>query len=372
MKFEAFKEFRRDLTRLRVLYEATTQAYDTLHKTGKAIIRQPGHPASIEFQVGAKTIKRPWKSVTFHARDVYPKTLRSVILVQAISIYEVFIVAVVAEMATRNKDWLKDEKRLEMSHAEILTIAWNQGIETYILDKLLSGLTRGSLLDKLKFYRTKFGVELAASEAAYKDLEEIHDRRNLYVHRAGYPDALYIRKYPGSGAREDRKICVNDDYLEEVFAILEGSARHIMQKLEALHPQRIAPIYAIGSAPLTVSAQQLHIITLRCLSNAAFEIMRDENRLLFGTIALSDNLVWLAVVGLRVTYLIAGTGEEIAPFFKQIALDQKADQIRIEHSFRINRRNIRSSVPTDCFLSPTSGERHINDSPDESDGSAGD
>lgn len=368
MKFDAFKEFRRDLTRLRVLYEATTQAYDTLHQTGKAIIRQPGHPASVEFKVGAKTIKRPWKSVTFHARDIYPKTLRSVILVQAISIYEVFIVAIVAEMATRNKDWLKDDKRLDMSHAELLTIAWNQGIEGYILDKLMNGLTRGSLSDKLKFYRTKFNVELTASETAYKDLEEVHDRRNLYVHRMGYPDAFYIRKYPDTNAHEDEKIRVDDDYLEQTFAILESSARHIVQNLEALHPQVIAPTYTIGSAPLTVSAQQLHIVTVRCLSNAALAIMRNEARMLVGAVALSNNLVWLAVVGLRITYVLAGTGEEIKPFFKQIASDQKANQIRVEQSFRINRRNVRSSTPSNISTNPLiGGEGSNGTAPDGSD-----
>lgn len=368
MKFEAFKEFRRDLTRLRVLYEATTQAYDTLHETGKAIIRQPGHPASVVFKVGAKTIKRPWKSVTFHARDVYPKTLRSVILVQATSIYEVFIVAIVAEMATRNKDWLKDDKRLDMSHAELLTIVWNQGIEAYILEKLLSGLTRGSLSNKQKFYRTKFNVELAASETAYKDLEEVHDRRNLYVHRMGYPDAFYIRKYPSINACEDQKIRVDDDYLEQVFAILESSARHIVQNLETLHPQVIAPTYTIGSAPLTVSAQQLHIVTVRCLSPAALAIMSNEARMLVGAVALSDTLVWLAVVGLRVTYVLAGTSEDIKPFFKQIAFDQKANEIRVEQSFRINRRNIRSSALSSLSINPL-GEREATrgTAPDESD-----
>lgn len=354
MKFEAFKEFRRDLTRLRVLYEATTQAYDTLHKTGKAVLRQPRPPANVEFTVGTKTIKRPWKSVTYHARDVYPKTLRSVILVQSISIYEVFIVAIVAEMAERNRDWLKDDKRIDMSHAELLTIAWNEGIEQYILDKLLSGLTRGSLTDKQKFYRTKFQVELSVSDAAFKELEEVHDRRNLYVHRMGYPDALFLRKYPNAGAREDRKVRIDDDYLEQLFSTLERSARHIAQALEARYPQPIAPRYTVGATRLTVSATQLHIVTVRCLSGDALTALSDRNRMLIGDVTLAERLVWLAVVGSRVTFLVAGTGEEVQPLFKQLASDQKTDLIRIEQSFRINRRHgdtTPSEAPPDAVAS---------------------
>ncbi len=340
MKFEAFKEFRRDLTRLRVLYEATTQAYDTLHRTGKAVLRQPDHPASVEFKVGEKKIKRPWKSVTFHARDVYPKTLRSVILVQSISIYEVFIVAIVRELATRTKEWLKDKGRLDMSHEEILTIEWKQGIEQYILDKHLNGLTRGSLADKQKFFGTKFDVALTASDPAYRDLEEVHDRRNLYVHRMGYPDAQYIKKYPLAGAREDHKVPVGDDYLEQVFATVEASARHIVKALEARHPQPIAPNYTIGTAPLSVSAEQLHIITVRCLSRSALAIVEDGNRALIGGASMADHLVWIAAAGLRVTFLVAGTGEALRGVFKQMASDEKSGLIRIEHSFRINRKKI--------------------------------
>lgn len=366
MKFEAFKEFRRDLTRLRVLYEATTQAYDTLHREGKSVLREPGHPASVEFKVGAKTIKRPWKSVTFHARDVYPKTLRSVILVQAISIYEVFIVAIVTEMAARSKDWLKDDRRLDLSHAELLTITWNQGIEQYILDKLLNGLTRGSLTDKLKFFRTKFAIGLIDTDDAFKELEEVHDRRNLYVHRMGYPDAFYIRKYPSVGAREDQKVRVDDDYLEQVFVTLERSARYIVSELEVSHPQPITPNYTIGSDPLTVSAKQLHLVTVRCLSSAALEIVRDKERVLVGGSVLADHIVWLAVVGLRVTFVVAGSGEEIQPFFKQIASDRKADLVRIDHSFRINRRNV---LPAE--LTEADGQSLSDLQTSEEDGSTG-
>lgn len=341
MKFEAHGDFRRDLTRLRVLYEATTQAYETLHQRGKSVLRQPGHPHSVEFKVGAKTIKRPWKSVTFHARDIYPPTLRSVILVQAISIYEVFIVAIVAEMAGRSKEWLRDDGRINMSHSELLTIAWTQGLEEHILDKHLSSLTRGSLGDKRKFYRTKFGVELCSTDSDYGQLEEVHDRRNLYVHRMGYPDAIYLRKYPNVGAKEDEKVKISDDYLEEVFSILERSARGIVQQLESSHPDKIAPRYAIGNAQLAISAQQLHLITVRSLSSDGLAKLIDESRMLVDEVCLKDMLVWMAVVDKRVSYLICGDRDHLKPFFKQIAWDKKAGELEIEQSFRLNRGNVK-------------------------------
>ncbi|HEX8643091.1 MAG TPA: hypothetical protein VF702_04170 [Allosphingosinicella sp.] len=341
MKFDAHADFRRDLTRVRVLYEATTQAYETLHRTGKDVLRKPDHPHNVEFKVGTKTIKRPWKSVTYHARDIYPKTLRSVILVQAISIYEVFLVAVVEEMATRTKQWLKDDGRIEMSHSQLLTIAWNQGLEAYILQKHLNGLTRGSLADKRKFFRTKFQTDLASSDATYAQLDEVHDRRNLYVHRVGYPDALFLRKHASSGAREGQKVLISDDYLESVFSTLEASARHIVRQLESQHPEKIVPNYAAGSAQLAVSAHQVHITTVRCLSEAALATMRDKSRPLADGHPLEDVLVWLAVTDQRITYLVSGEGVGLKPFFKQIARDEKAGDIKIEQSFRVNRRNVR-------------------------------
>lgn len=348
MKFETLKVFLRDLTRLRTLYEATTEAYENLHQTGKAKLREPDHPHNIEFKVGEKTIKRPWKTVTFHARDVYPKTLRSVILVQAISIYEVFIVSTMEEVATRSRDWLKDDGRIEMSNAQLLTLLSNEGIERHLLDRHANALTRGSLIDKLKFFRSRFSVELTSSEDAWKALEEIHERRNLYVHRMGFPDALYIRRHPNVGASEGVKVPVDADYLEETFASLEGSARHIVTELELRYPDRIAPRYTAGGAPLGITADHLHTVVIRCLTSPALALMTDLDRLLPDGIFLREILVWLSIEERRITYLLAGKAGTLRSFFKQIAIDEDAGEIRIEQSFRVDRKQVNKvASPTD-------------------------
>lgn len=340
MKFDAFETFRRDLTRLRTLYEASSQAYDNLHETGKNTLRKADHPHNVEFKVGTKTIKRPWKTVTYHARDVYPKTLRSVILVQAVSIYEVFVVSIMREMITRSRDWLKDDGRINMSHSELLTILANEGIEQHLLERHASGLTRGSLHDKAKFFRSRFQVELAADDVAFAELEEVHDRRNIYVHRMGLPDALYVRKYPAIGAKEGIKVPVTTDYLDTALETLERSARHIVHELNLKFPDAIAPKYTAGAAKLTISAGQLHLVAVRCRSASAATMMVDSSRLLPDGTALENLLVWMSVVERNVTYLLSGPSGSLKAFFKQIAIDEEAGEISIEQSVRIDRKGV--------------------------------
>jgi hypothetical protein len=340
MKFDAFETFRRDLTRLRTLYEASTQAYDNLHEIGKKTLRKADHPHNVEFKVGAKTIKRPWKTVTSHARDVYPRTLRSVILVQAVSIYEVFIVAIMSEMIERSRDWLKDDGRINMSHSELMTILAKEGIEQYLLDRHANNLTRGSLSDKAKFFNSRFEVQLTADETMYAELEEVHDRRNIYVHRMGLPDALYVRKYPAVGAKEGVKVPVTTDYLDHALEALERSARHIVRELDLRFPEAIAPKYTSGAAKLTISAGQLHLVTVRCLSVTAATLMADQNRVLPGGTPLERLLVWMCVVERKVTYLVSGPPGSLRPFFKQIAIDEEAGEISIEQSVRIDRKGV--------------------------------
>lgn len=345
MKFETLRIFLRDLTRLRTLYEATTEAYENLHEKGRATLRDPNHAHNIEFKVGAKTIKHPWKTVTFHARDVYPKMLKSVVLVQAISIYEVFIVATMEEVATRSLEWLKDEGRFEMSNSRLLTILSNEGIERHMLDRHANSLTRGSLQDKRKFFQSRFSVELTGSDDAWDTLEEIHERRNLYVHRMGFPDALYIRKHPNVGATEGVKVPVDAEYLEATFATLEGSARHIVAELEQRYPDRIAPRYTEGGAPLGITAAHLHTVVIKCVAQSALPMMTDLDRQLPDGTLLREILVWLSVEEKKVTYLLAGDAGNLHPFFKQVSIDEDAGEIRIEQSFRIDRKHVTMVAP---------------------------
>ncbi len=340
MRFDSHRKFRRDLTRLRTLYEASTEAYRELHERGKKVLRQPSHPHNVEFEIGSRKIKRPWKTVTYHARDVYPKTLRSTILVQTVSLFEVFITSTMEDLAQRDTDWLKDDKRIDKTHAEILTIEQREGFEHFILRKAISEITRGSLEQKRVFFRNKFGIELASEETTNSELTEIHDRRNIFVHRGGFPDAIYLNRYPLVNGDERRRLPVSVDYLERAFTVLESSAWHICSALKNQYPSTIQPRYVHGTNTIAKSVKLIYHISIRTFDNQTLSTLSANDFDICPNLKLSDILIWSSAEGRKVNFILSGEGEQIGELVKLLVAKKRAGELEILNSFRINRSQI--------------------------------
>ena len=90
------------------------------------------------------------------------------------------------------------------------------------MNKTLRSLTSGSFTEIVKFY-SKIGIDVAPPTISLKDLEEIHDRRHLYVHRRGSADEQYCRKYPSSGASLGKLLPVSEAYLLASIRGIEDS-----------------------------------------------------------------------------------------------------------------------------------------------------
>lgn len=94
----------------------------------------------------------------------------------------------------------------------------------------------------------------------------------------------------------------------------------------------------IGKAQLAVLVQRLRTVAVRCLTYGELVKLKDGIRILAKEAGRNDVLVWMAIVDRRVSYLISCKNDDLKPFFKQIASDEKAGEI--EKSFRLNRRNV--------------------------------
>jgi hypothetical protein len=68
---------------------------------------------------------------------------------------------------------------------------------------------------------------------AILEIDEIHDRRHLYVHRAGYVDDQYEHKYPHCGVASNERIIVDEMYLLKAINLLQDSALHVKNAIMA-------------------------------------------------------------------------------------------------------------------------------------------
>ncbi|HEY8084429.1 MAG TPA: hypothetical protein VIE69_02360, partial [Methylophilaceae bacterium] len=209
-------------------------SYGILYESGREALRNPDRKdEKVEFRLGVDTVRRPLKVVTYHARDVYPELLRSTLLVRLIAAYEAFLIDCVEEISQRTHEPFLSDGRLDFSQEQLLTIDAEEGIFRYIVKKTLRRLTSGGLKEIRKFYQNKLGTDLMPNLGGFIKIEELHDRRHLFVHRLGYADAEYVAKYPSTGIVEDKLLPVSETYLAEAFQNLEASGLHIKKMLEA-------------------------------------------------------------------------------------------------------------------------------------------
>jgi hypothetical protein len=338
MRLSAYRDLHKALQRIRLLYEATMHSYGVLYETGRDAMRDANRrDEKVEFRLGAQVVKRPLKVVTYHARDVYPELLRSTLLVRTVAAYEAFLVDCVEEVSTRSREPFLSDGRLDFSQEQLLVIDAEEGIFRHIVKRSLRRLTSGGLKEIRKFYQKNLGTDLTPDSATFTNVEEIHDRRHLFVHRSGYADAEYIARHPSTGAVEDKLLPVSEAYLAEVFQTLERSGLHIKQALEALYPEPQTRRYSTGDFILPSEPEHLLYIS--------FLTRNEQGRLGFTDLSLDlgngktlKNIVaWVSDDGQSVRMLIGGDSSSIAALHDVLRERGRAGSIKLGESFKVKR-----------------------------------
>lgn len=304
--FDAHKKFRREITRTAALFEASIHSFDALLKEGQEKLRKLGPKSgSATLKVGTATAKIPWSRLTYHARDLYPRELRFVLITRLVTIYEVFIVEMVQEMAARDKNWLRDDGRVEMSHAQMLTELWDGSIESNIVEKHLRALTNGSFSDKRRFFTKKFNVDLIPPGYSLADLEKVHDVRNLFVHRGGSPDSIYSRKYGLTKRQARHRISVSNSDIYDATTLFEAAAWHVSSELQKKYSTKIQRKFAFGTVSLA-AGHAAHLIEFSCKTANTLKVFQDMSFVVTGTTDWADYVVWQGIELRSVSALVTG------------------------------------------------------------------
>jgi hypothetical protein len=340
------KDFHKSLQRMRHLYEATIHSYGVLYEDGRRRLRgKDVRRANIEFVVGGTVLKRSLKIITYHARDVYPNILRSTLLIRLVAAYEAFLVDAIEEIAQRTDTPFVNDKRIEMSQGQFLTIARDNLALRYIVKKTTRQLTSGGLEDIRKFYQSSLGIDMLASGQSLDDIEEIHDRRHLYVHRSGYADAQYCKKYSKAGLNEDELIPVTETYWLGSLTTLEASALHVKGQLENRYPDAPARKYKEGSVKLIGAPEHLQYLSLEILTESGRAKFCDLNTKIRDDVKLGDILVWMSDDGNEVRYLIGCDSVGITNLMRLVHRAEKAGDIRRKDGFKICREKTDAQLP---------------------------
>jgi len=338
MRLSAYRDLHKALQRTRLLYEATMHSYGVLYETGREAMRSADRrDEKVEFRLGAQTVKRPIKVVTYHARDVYPELLRSTLLVRLVAAYEAFLVDCVEEISARSRVPFLRDGRLDFSQEQLLTIDAEEGIFRHIVRKTLRRLTGAGMKEIRKFYQSKLGTDLMPDLEGYTKVEELHDRRHLFVHRSGYADAEYVSRHASTGAVEDKLLPVSEDYLVEALQTLEVSGLYIKKALETRYPEPPTRRYTFGDFGLPDEPEHLLYISFLASNEQGREGFADLSLDLGSGKSLKDVVAWVSDDGSAIRMLVGGDSSSVAALHCVLRDRSRAGNIKLGESFKIKR-----------------------------------
>jgi len=315
MSVTAYRTFNKTINRITVLYEVTVDSYRLLYDSGRERLKK-GDPATATHEItleGKRTLKRRLTQLTFHARDVYPPLLRSTLLIRLVAAYEAFLTDALREVADHSSDFLKSDQHLELSQEHLLSLAAENGIEEFILSKTLRSLSSGGFKEIAKFYG-KMNIDLAPPGIPLRDLEEIHDRRHLYVHRGGIADEQYCSKYPSSAASSGERLPVDEAYLLASIKHFEESARHVQKLLDTKFPES-QWVYTQGLQKLSGGLDYMNLFSGKVVSGTPLDF---ESVLSDSSTKLGSLVIWSARKKKEFKLLVGGNATQATLYSRHI------------------------------------------------------
>lgn len=337
MRLESYRIFYRSARRMRLLYDVTAHSYNLMYEDGRRRLRDPAQrDALVEIALTKQTVKRPLKVLTFHSKDVYPQLLRSTLLIRLVAMFEAFLIDTLEEVSERSDDTIDGDKVVEITQRQLLAIDQKQSLKSFLMQKTLRQLTSAGFREIKKFYRSKLGVEVAQANTSSKLLEEIHDRRHLYVHRAGHVDEQYVHKYPTSGFKVDELAPIDEGYFLAALGLISNAALQVKNQVEAKYPDAPTWCYKQGSQRLSGS-DLLVVVTAKIISPDALSDLLDLSCPIDSSQIASDITIWVSTRSRDVRWLLSGSRLQISKLFKILTYHQNQGHISKLDSFKVNR-----------------------------------
>ena len=336
-RFNSYRTFHRVGLRIRLLYDVTVHSYGLMYEDGRIRLRdKEQRSAQVEIALSTQTVKRPLKVLTFHARDVYPQLLRSTLLVRLVAAFEAFLIDTIEEISERSDEPFASDKKLEISQRQLLALAREQGLKSFLVNKTTRQLTSGGFEEIRKFYKSTLGIDIAPANTSPKLLEEIHDRRHLYVHRAGYVDEQYVHKYPASGLRVDELAPVTEAYFLGALGLFSSAALQVKTAVESKYPDPPVWHYTNGNQQVG-NHEQVVVVTARILNPTASAGLVDLSAPIGGGFTVADMTVWVSQKGADIRWLLSGSRLGVSSVFKSLAYHQDQGHIAQIDSFKVMR-----------------------------------
>lgn len=212
--FWGYNKLTTDIKNLRQIYDFTYHLYLQEHEIIKVKVAENRDQKVITINTSIGATSHSLNSLFEYTKTTYPNKLRQLVLINLITVLEVYFTNVVREIADRDLTPFKvDNEKVDYMRNHLLNFSTIKGIENDIIEKDIRKLTSGGLEESQKFFNKRFEIDFKNLGINFSDIEEIHERRHLFVHRNGVCDAQYVRNYPSFGFKPGDPIILDHQYI---------------------------------------------------------------------------------------------------------------------------------------------------------------
>lgn len=314
--FESYNKLKNNLKDSRQIYDITSHLYQT-ERNRLDIELKSGNPVNPTIRTSIGSIEHSPTSLYQRLGTLYPFKLRQLILISAITALEVYLTDVIKEIFERDITPFKKDEPVSFQKNYLLSLSSIQKVQNDIIGKDFRNLTSGGLIQIEKYYKKMFDIDLKNLGVNFGEIEEIHIRRHLFVHRNGITDSEYVSKFPEFGFKISEQIKIEHQYLidslNKISDFAGGVNKAILQKFPTKNRQ---PKYHIGSKEFDNQLKNL-MIELSILSSKFDHVDFLKNLSVRG-MNLSDFIVQITTVDNSCVLFVCGKQSDLSAFYKPI------------------------------------------------------
>lgn len=312
--FSTYNQFKLNIKELKQLYDITYHLYLQEHERIKELLPTSRPVETVTTQVGI--VNHGLNSLFQKTQKKYPDKLRQLILVSSITTLEVFLVDLIQEISKRDTTPFNEQAPVEFTKGQVLNSPSIADLKKEIISRDLRKLTSGGFTEIRKYYQKKFQIDFNNLNVPIKQLEEIHTRRHLHVHRNGVCDKEYVNKYPKMGYTVGSKILITHDYLKESLEKLSEFAQAVNKAVLTKYPD-----YNTGfthynkKIPINSKVVQQKLMLELRIRSKSFDIESYLKSLTHKSHKLEDYIAQISVKDRLCIAIIVGEPPIITKFF---------------------------------------------------------
>lgn len=189
-----------------------------------------------------KQFDRSMKSIL--RSDSSVRHLHKSSLISLVSTAESFVSTLLHQFYTTHPSALNIKEK-QFTFEELSRFSTMDDARSYIVSWKVENLLRGSVEDWFDFFRNTLKLKLSVAGQHSKDLVEIFQRRNLFVHNDGIVNNIYLSKIKTEKDKShllNKQLGVSKNYLFAAIDKIEASfldaAYEIWSKCEKANPER--------------------------------------------------------------------------------------------------------------------------------------